>query len=101
MEKLGNKEINSVVAYIGGDGGYLGNFSYATHARFYPQYCGLDIDPNKYDGTTRNRFITILTNATRIEQYKILEGVLEKFPLSNVEELFQEAIINEKQYKSK
>ncbi|MEK5069643.1 abortive infection family protein [Sporosarcina sp. FSL K6-1508] len=101
MEKLGNKEIISVVAYIGGEGGYLGNFSYATHASFYPEYCGLDIDPYKYEGTTRNRFITILTNATRIEQYKILEGVLEKYPLSNVEELFHEDIINEKQFKSK
>lgn len=40
--------------YIGVRDGYLGDFTYRTHAEFYPEYCGLDIDPATYPGTTRN-----------------------------------------------
>ena len=39
--------------YIGVAGGYLGDFSYRSHADFYSEYCELDIDPNEYHGTTR------------------------------------------------
>lgn len=46
-------EITRVVnRYIGVAGGYLGDFSYRTHADFYPEYCNLDIDPGGYEGTT-------------------------------------------------
>ena len=45
--------------YIGVAGGYIGDFSYRTHAEFYPEYCDLAIDPNNYAGTTRERFIEI------------------------------------------
>jgi hypothetical protein len=30
--------------YIGGEKGYLGDFSYNSHREFYPHYCSLDID---------------------------------------------------------
>jgi hypothetical protein len=63
MNKLGRVEVSSVVSYIGVHGGYLGDFSYASHADFYPSYCGLDINPNEYDGTTRERFIKILSES--------------------------------------
>ncbi|MCF8785236.1 abortive infection family protein [Rhodococcus ruber] len=67
--------------YIGVDGGYLGDFSYRTHTDFYPEYCGIyDIFPDELDGTTRQRFITILTGQTPDCQAKILRGVLERFP---------------------
>lgn len=65
--------------YIGIDGGYLGDFSYRSHADFYPEYCDLDIDPNVYPGTTRERFIEILSTRTPLDQAKILRGVLDRF----------------------
>jgi hypothetical protein len=67
--------------YIGGSGGYLGDFSYRTHREFYPQYCDLEIDPSNLTGTTRERFIRILETASAREQSKIIRGVLQKYPL--------------------
>jgi len=82
MPGLTKQEIMIIVyRYIGVSGGYLGSFSYATHAEFYPIDCGLDINPYQYEGTTRERFITILSNATPDVQAKIIRGVLRRFPL--------------------
>lgn len=79
---LTSQEIMIIVnRWIGVQGGYLGNFSYRTHAEFYPEYCGLDFDPNKYEGTTRERFIEIITNADPKDQAKIVRGVIELFPI--------------------
>jgi hypothetical protein len=81
---LRQKEVLSVVnRYIGVEGGYLGDFSYRTHAEFYPEFCDLDIDPSDYQGTTRERFIAILSSAPPDQQAKILRGVLERFPLES------------------
>ncbi len=66
--------------YIGVNGGYLGDFSYRTHFDFYREFCDLDFDPNEYEGTTRERFIEILSGAEPREQAQILRGVLEKYP---------------------
>ncbi|MEW4220727.1 abortive infection family protein [Rossellomorea marisflavi] len=101
MGKLGKVEINSVVSYIGVNSGYLGDFSYASHADFYPSYCGLDIDPQNYQGTTRERFIKILSEASVIEQSKILLGVLEKYPLEHFEYLMENEAITSFDYRSK
>lgn len=95
MRQLSLPEVNSVVSYIGVSGGYLGNFSYASQADFYPTYCGLDIDPYQYSGTTRERFISILTSANGQYQAKILRGVIEKFSLTTFEEQFDENIISQ------
>ena len=65
--------------YIGVRDGYLGDFTYGTHAEFYPEYCGLDIDPATYPGTTRERFIEILGNQSPRDQAKILRGVIDRF----------------------
>ncbi len=67
--------------YIGVSGGYLGDFSYRSHAEFYPLYCDLDVDPYQYEGTTRERFIEILKTLPPVSQAKMLRGVLERFPL--------------------
>lgn len=83
---LTNIEIQKVVSYIGVNGGYLGNFSYRTHAEFYPEYCDLDIDPDELSGTTRERFIHILESQIPANQLKILKGVLEKYPLDSFRE---------------
>lgn len=73
--------VRLVNRYIGVEGGYLGDFSYRTHTEFYPEYCGIyDIFPDELEGTTRQRFIAILTTQTPDRQAKILRGVLERFP---------------------
>jgi hypothetical protein len=71
--------VTLVNRYIGVEGGYLGDFSYRTHADFYPEYCDLDIDPNQYEGTTRERFIEILTTQPPHHQARILRGVIARF----------------------
>ena len=82
---LKQSEISKVVyRYIGVSGGYLGDFSYCSHHEFYVQL-DLDIDPYKYDGTTRERFVKILGESSPQVQARILEGVLERFPVSSSE----------------
>ena len=84
MAGLSNLEIIKIVnRYIGISGGYLGDFSYRTHTDFYPEYCNLDINPNQFEGTTRERFIAILNSSPLIVQAKIVRGVLERFPISD------------------
>ena len=78
---LTDGEITRIVnRYIGVSGGYLGDFSYRTHADFYPEYCNLDIDPNGYEGTTGERFIAILSSRSPADQAKILRGLIERCP---------------------
>ena len=80
---LKKSEINILVnKYIGVSGGYLGDFSYRTHYEFYIEL-DLEIDPGEYHGTTRERFITILTEASPEVQARILDGVLERFAVGS------------------
>ena len=82
MSSLTSSEIMTIVnRYIGVSDGYLGNFSYRTHADFYPEYCNLDINPYDIPGTTRERFLQILSSADPRSQAAIIRGVLERFPL--------------------
>ena len=97
MTGLSNIEITKIVnRYIGVSGGYLGDFSYRTHTDFYPEYCDLDINPNNYEGTTRERFIQILKSSPPNVQAKIVRGVLERFPVNanttRTQELFDELL---------
>ncbi len=81
MSGLTKGEILRVVnTYIGVEGGYLADFSYRTHQEFYPIYCELDIDPEVYVGTTRERFIQVLENSHPHIQSRILSGLLLKYP---------------------
>ena len=83
MAGLTSQEVMIIVnRWIGVSGGFLGDLTYRTHAEFYPMYCGIDYDPYDIDGTTRERFIQILSNAPPRDQAKIVRGVLERFPLS-------------------
>lgn len=80
---LTRMEIEKVVhKYIGVSGGYLGDFSYRTHHDFYVNL-ELDIDPHKLEGTTRQRFEHILQEATPDVQARILQGILEKYPMDS------------------
>lgn len=79
--RLTRSEVERLVTgYIGGSDGYLKDFeSYRSHREFY---AGLDLDirPDDYAGTTRSRFITILTAAEASVQARILDGVLQRCP---------------------
>ena len=75
-------EVQRIVnRYIGVDSGYLGDFTYVSHAEFYPEYCDLEIDPYEYEGTTRQRFITILMGQTPARQARILRGLVDRCPV--------------------
>ena len=67
--------------YIGVNGGYLADFSRRTHREFYLEYCEVGINPDEFEGTTRERFIAILSGSEPRIQAKILRGVLERFPV--------------------
>lgn len=69
--------------YIGVHGGYLGDFSYRTHREFYPQFCGVEANPDEFEGTTRERFIKILESSDTETQARIFEGVLRKYPVGS------------------
>jgi hypothetical protein len=79
--------IRIVNRYIGVSGGYLGDFSYRTHAEFYAEYCDLDINPFDYleEGTTRERFIRVLKASPPHDQAKIIRGAIEKYPVGSSE----------------
>jgi hypothetical protein len=82
MTELSKHEIIQVVnSYIGVSNGYLGDFSYRTHAEFYAEFC--DIDPKNYEGTIRERFIAILQRSEPFTQARILRGVLRKYPVGS------------------
>lgn len=82
MQRLSNPEIFTVVnRYIGVSGGYLGDFSYRTHAEFYLEFCDVDANPYEMEGTTRERFLAILQQSEPASQAKILRGVLRKYPV--------------------
>jgi hypothetical protein len=77
---MSEKEIYRLVnLYIGVEDGYLGDFTYRTHREFYPLHCDLDINPDEIEGTTRERFIHILSTRPPHEQAKIVRGILEKY----------------------
>lgn len=81
MAGLKTSEIHWVVnSYIGVSGGYLGDFTYRTHREFYPAFCDLDLNPEVYPGTTRERFVTVLSNVEPRQQAAILRGIATRFP---------------------
>ena len=84
MSGLSKREVITVVnRYIGVTSGYLGDFSYRTHAEFYVEFCDLDINPLNVEGTTRQRFITILERGDPFTQARILRGVLKRYPVGS------------------
>lgn len=83
MAGLTKSQILTIVnRYIGVNGGYLGDFSYRTHADFYPEFCQIDdIDPYTLEGTTRERFIDIISSESPVRQVKIIRGIIQRFPI--------------------
>jgi hypothetical protein len=68
--------------FIGVREGYLGDFSYQKHADFYTDL-DLDINPYNYDGTTRERFMQIVSESAPHVQAAILDGILERFAVGS------------------
>lgn len=101
MERLGPREVNTVLAYIGCQGGKLGDFTYSTLNQFYPDICDVDIDSNKYNGTMKERFIEILSEVEPLEQSKILEGVINKYTLNFFEFELDEGKLTQAQFDNK
>ncbi|UBB24830.1 abortive infection family protein [Pseudoxanthomonas beigongshangi] len=85
MEGLKSSEIHWVVNnYIGVSGGYLGDFSYASHREFYADYCDLEIDVDAFaENTTRKKFIAILSASEPRTQAAILIGLARRFPVGS------------------
>ena len=54
--------------------------------KFYPLFCALNINPEDYEGTTREKFIEILKTQHLKDQLKIIKGVLKKYPFDELEE---------------
>lgn len=80
---LRDSEIQKLVYnYIGVEGGYLGDFSYRTHHEFY-LLLDLDINPDNYTGTTRERFIKGISESPPEVQAKILEGILNRYSIGS------------------
>lgn len=74
---LTRQEVMKVVnRFIGVSAEYLGDFSYRTHEEFYPEYCDLNVDPNTHPGTTRERFIEILSTRSPHDQAALLRPVM-------------------------
>ena len=108
MIGLSESEIKKIVnRYIGVFEGYLGDFTHRTHASFYPEYCGLEIDPDDYQRPQdeqrtpiRKRFIAILESSSPQTQAKIVRGVLQRFALdaavekapTRTKELYEELV---------
>ena len=85
MEGLKLSEIHWVVNdYIGVSGGYLGDFSYASHREFYASYCDLEINVDAFaENTTRKKFVAILGASDPKAQAAILIGVARRFPVGS------------------
>lgn len=84
MDGLRPTEIHWIVNhYIGVSGGYLGDFTYPSHREFYAAYCDLKLDPEDYPGTTRQRFLAILSSVDPVSQAAIVRGIARRFPIGS------------------
>src|SRR5437588_6041329 len=78
---LSRQEIGRLVHnWIGVSGGYLGNFSYATHDRFWLEVCDICVDTTAFPGTTRACFEETLFAASAANQAAALQSILREYP---------------------
>lgn len=79
--RLTRKEISRLVHnWIGVSGGYLGDFSYTRHDRFWLDVCDVTIDTGEFPGTTRECFEATLFAASAAQQAAVLRAILEDYP---------------------
>jgi len=60
--------------------GYLGNFSYNSHDRFWLNTCNIPVDTGRFEGTTRRCFEETLFAASAADQARALRALLEEYP---------------------
>jgi hypothetical protein len=78
--RLSRTEIGQLVYnWIGVDGGYLGNFSYAKHDRFWMETCNVHIDTGAFPGTTRECFEETMFETSAKNQAAALRAILEDY----------------------
>lgn len=79
--KLSRREIGRLVHnWIGVSGGYLGDFSYARHDRFWLDVCDVFVDTAEFAGTTRECFEQTLFEVDARRQAAALRSILEQYP---------------------
>lgn len=79
--RLTNREVSRLVHnWIGVNGGYLGDFSYGRHDRFWMEVADLHVDTNTFPGTTRACFEETLLGASASVQAAVLRAILEEYP---------------------
>jgi len=80
--RLTRKEIDRLVNdWIGVNGGYLGDFSYRTHDRFWMDMCEREVNTSAFPGTTRMCFENTLFEASALEQAAALRAILDEYSL--------------------
>lgn len=79
--RLTRPEITKLVyKWIGVSGGYLGNFSYGRHDRFWLDVCDLPVNTAAFSGTTRDCFEATLFDASATDQAAVLRAILDEYP---------------------
>lgn len=66
--------------WIGVHGGYLGDFSYASHDRFWLEVCDRYVDTTWFNGTTRAYFEKTLFEVEAKDQAAVLRAILDEYP---------------------
>ena len=80
-EILTRGEIKRLVHnWIGVYDGYLGDFSYATHDRFWLEACDRYVDTTRFYGTTRECFKETLFDVGAKDQAAVLRAILDEYP---------------------
>ena len=78
--RLTRKEISHLVHnWIGVNGGYLGDFSYSRHDRFWLEVCDISVSTSDFPGTTRECFEQTLFEASSLHQAAVLRAILEDY----------------------
>lgn len=79
--RLTRAEITKLVyKWIGVSGGYLGNFSYTLHDRFWLDVCDVSVSTAAFAGTTRECFEATLFDASAAGQAAALRAILDEYP---------------------
>jgi hypothetical protein len=80
---LSPAQIGRVISdWLGVEGGYLADFTYASHDRFWFEVCARTVDTRGFEGTTRECFRSNMLDATPSEQALVLRALIDRYPIS-------------------
>lgn len=81
QQGLTKREITRLVNdWIGVNDGYLGEFTYAKHDRFWSDVCDIDVDTHDFSGTARACFEHTLRSVDPACQAAVVRAILEEYP---------------------